>query len=387
MAHFTKKPLTNYEVRLEIEKIYERHAKAYQSKHRKPFCNVATDKGYTQQVTPNVSRDDVEWQRRGCDSYAQPYDVLIFAFSPDGNYLFNVKGKPIWWHGGVVIITRRGIKWTTPLSPLSHYVTLDKIRCFAPIPTNEQGELQDNKILLCYRDSNKQDSPSTVHGFPSYFIDFLNEALRFLQANPPENATSKQSDITALQVTPPATKYEAMLPRRLTDEEIIYGVSAIYRKYELFYMEKRDLDFSEPENSYRIVRVVPNIPKEWERFGEYIEYMAPTIKPEDVLIFAYSNYNTEFHGPGGGVLITRRKIYWMPFYSFKPSKYSENLSAIKCFAYEENPKTLFKTYETFIRRKNSACTDASQESAIIYHFSKHHIDFLNEVLTFLQSNP
>ena len=25
MAHFTKKPLTNYEVRLEIEKIYERH--------------------------------------------------------------------------------------------------------------------------------------------------------------------------------------------------------------------------------------------------------------------------------------------------------------------------------------------------------------------------
>ena len=152
-------------------------------------------------------------------------------------------------------------------------------------------------------------------------------------------------------------------------------------------METHDTDFSEPENSNCIVRVVPNIPKGWERFGEYIEYMAPTIKPEEVLVFAYSNYNTELYGPGGGVLITRHKIYWMPFYSFKPSKYSEDLSAIKGFSYEETPKTLFKSYETFIRRKKSACTDASEESAIIYHFSKHHIDFLNEVLALLQSNP
>ena len=155
MAAFTSepKPLTNYEVKLEIEKIYKRHAEKYEAKHGKPFRNGPDDgKGYIQQVVPNVWRGDVEQASEGVSSYSiKPYEVLIFAFDPENGPMFRYSthtsmNRPFWWLGAIVMITRHTIYWKTPRSPLQHSLPLSDIRCFAPVPPSEQGEAAENEI-------------------------------------------------------------------------------------------------------------------------------------------------------------------------------------------------------------------------------------------------
>jgi hypothetical protein len=89
---------------------------------------------------------------------------------------------------------------------------------------------------------------------------------------------------------------------------------------------------------------------------------------------------------GSGVLITRHRIYWKPGF-FAPFKYSADLSEIEEFIYEYNNPRREKTYDMYLRRKNGTLLDALEGSDRINHFSKHHTNFLNEVIAFLQSNP
>ena len=171
--------------------------------------------------------------------------------------------------------------------------------------------------------------------------------------------------------------------RRLTDEQIKKEVALIYQKHAQPYEDETQRPFCQNNLNHwfgSTQQIVPNITKNMvERF---IKVIAPGISYDDILIFARDSDDPLLF-LGGGVLITRRNIFWKSYFS--PLKKCADLKQIKCFSYQEYGP--------------SAEGSSAEDMGIIYnnvnffsfkpikYFPQHFQDFLNEVLEFLKKNP
>jgi len=160
--------LTNDQVRIEIQRIYDKHKNIYEKEHRGKF-NEGTFGSFQLRVSafnPTVS----ETIERVAPSI-ETKDILLFARI-----------------GGIfcsaVIFTRHAVFWKRAISVFNHSVKLRQIEKFSWC--EQYGEGSGNYLELHLKDASLLERGSHDLGcsFPDHSIDFLNEVLVFLQNNP-----------------------------------------------------------------------------------------------------------------------------------------------------------------------------------------------------------
>ena len=166
-----------------------------------------------------------------------------------------------------------------------------------------------------------------------------------------------------------------MEKQRLTDKEVKNYIYELYLKHKAIYISKTG-ENAIAYNDAGFARMLLKVSKNNPSVLDTIKRVAPSIDVGDILV--YSRQGDIFCG---AVIITRKAIFWKKTFSLSPS--AIKLSEIQRFSWEDDMNQ-GGSWSMHIWLKNGSFWNAAK--SIGDYLPEQAVDFLNEMLEFLQNN-